>query len=232
MGHHHHHHHHSSGLEVLFQGPGGTNTVEKVLKVKEEAEKRIAEIEKLENIEEAVLKLLELLDEVIHEAALLPITPETKLIWWEIIEAIALAALHKLLDGGNIEVNILLALRILEKAINFLKMVGMVGEKEFEIAVKILEAALHVVLTLSRLLNELEFVKVLVEFINLIAKFFKVLKGEPEKKKRVLLKLLEDIKKVFELWITRVNPEQQILFTELVYSAIEDLKKHTLEVLG
>uniref|UniRef100_UPI004072B033 Cage-t32-Zn1-HEHE-34 n=1 Tax=Escherichia coli TaxID=562 RepID=UPI004072B033 len=24
MGHHHHHHHHSSGLEVLFQGPGGT----------------------------------------------------------------------------------------------------------------------------------------------------------------------------------------------------------------
>uniref|UniRef100_UPI00406DB534 C5-Zn1-HEHE-1 n=1 Tax=Escherichia coli TaxID=562 RepID=UPI00406DB534 len=27
MGHHHHHHHHSSGLEVLFQGPGGTHEI-------------------------------------------------------------------------------------------------------------------------------------------------------------------------------------------------------------
>uniref|UniRef100_UPI004072B098 Cage-i53-Zn1-HEHE-14 n=1 Tax=Escherichia coli TaxID=562 RepID=UPI004072B098 len=31
MGHHHHHHHHSSGLEVLFQGPGGTT--EKLKKI-------------------------------------------------------------------------------------------------------------------------------------------------------------------------------------------------------
>uniref|UniRef100_UPI004072B078 Fiber-n6-Zn1-HEHE-5 n=1 Tax=Escherichia coli TaxID=562 RepID=UPI004072B078 len=33
MGHHHHHHHHSSGLEVLFQGPGGTMAAEEMEKI-------------------------------------------------------------------------------------------------------------------------------------------------------------------------------------------------------
>uniref|UniRef100_UPI004072B045 Cage-i53-Zn1-HEHE-5 n=1 Tax=Escherichia coli TaxID=562 RepID=UPI004072B045 len=43
MGHHHHHHHHSSGLEVLFQGPGGT-VEEEVIRFAEELAEEIRRV--------------------------------------------------------------------------------------------------------------------------------------------------------------------------------------------
>uniref|UniRef100_UPI004072B099 Cage-i53-Zn1-HEHE-6 n=1 Tax=Escherichia coli TaxID=562 RepID=UPI004072B099 len=43
MGHHHHHHHHSSGLEVLFQGPGGT-VVEEVRRFAEELAEEVLRV--------------------------------------------------------------------------------------------------------------------------------------------------------------------------------------------
>uniref|UniRef100_UPI004072B01A Cage-t32-Zn1-HEHE-36 n=1 Tax=Escherichia coli TaxID=562 RepID=UPI004072B01A len=52
MGHHHHHHHHSSGLEVLFQGPGGT-----MLKEILEAYKEIA---RTGNEREALLRAIDI----------------------------------------------------------------------------------------------------------------------------------------------------------------------------
>uniref|UniRef100_UPI004072B0A5 C4-Zn1-HEHE-1 n=1 Tax=Escherichia coli TaxID=562 RepID=UPI004072B0A5 len=58
MGHHHHHHHHSSGLEVLFQGPGGT------MKALELAKEYIEKIKKLENAEEAFKLAVEGLDKL------------------------------------------------------------------------------------------------------------------------------------------------------------------------
>uniref|UniRef100_UPI004072B063 Heter-Zn2-HEHE-22B n=1 Tax=Escherichia coli TaxID=562 RepID=UPI004072B063 len=48
MGHHHHHHHHSSGLEVLFQGPGGTSEHE----LHDRVDKLLAEAMNIEDPEE------------------------------------------------------------------------------------------------------------------------------------------------------------------------------------
>uniref|UniRef100_UPI00406DB56E C2-Zn2-HEHE-2 n=1 Tax=Escherichia coli TaxID=562 RepID=UPI00406DB56E len=53
MGSSHHHHHHSSGLEVLFQGPGGTS-VEELLEELRKLDPRVEEL-----VRELVRKLRE-----------------------------------------------------------------------------------------------------------------------------------------------------------------------------
>uniref|UniRef100_UPI004072B07C Cage-i53-Zn1-HEHE-16 n=1 Tax=Escherichia coli TaxID=562 RepID=UPI004072B07C len=63
MGHHHHHHHHSSGLEVLFQGPGGT--MEKLEVAVEHLKEAIELIEKGEYVKADLIltDILRLLEE-------------------------------------------------------------------------------------------------------------------------------------------------------------------------
>uniref|UniRef100_UPI004072B050 Fiber-n6-Zn1-HEHE-44 n=1 Tax=Escherichia coli TaxID=562 RepID=UPI004072B050 len=229
MGHHHHHHHHSSGLEVLFQGPGGTNPLELALELKEKVEKAIKEILENPNIETRILRLKELLDEVLHAIALIPQNEETRPILVRVVVEVMEALLHAVLDGGEPLLNLKVLLEAFKTFIAALKTIGFSTEEERLEAYRVLTLFVHTFIFISRTLNLEEFLKVLLELIELLEEFFLAVPGPPEQRRVLFESLLQDILNTFKKKLKLYPVEAQILYLEIILEKVEDVRKHFFE---
>uniref|UniRef100_UPI004072AFEE Fiber-n6-Zn1-HEHE-43 n=1 Tax=Escherichia coli TaxID=562 RepID=UPI004072AFEE len=232
MGHHHHHHHHSSGLEVLFQGPGGTNVLEKVEELKKEVKKKVEEVAKSSNVEAALIKLLEILDEFIHQVKLLPVNEENRPILVEILEIIANTAVHKARDGAEPEFALELLLRLVERFTEAVKAIGTSNEEEENKLLEILESIAHTAILLARTLTPLEATRALIALVVAFTKFFLALKGSPEKIISTFESIARDILTFAEQKLATVPPAVQTVLLSALLEVIEDAREHIVKKYG
>uniref|UniRef100_UPI004072B00E Fiber-n6-Zn1-HEHE-46 n=1 Tax=Escherichia coli TaxID=562 RepID=UPI004072B00E len=231
MGHHHHHHHHSSGLEVLFQGPGGTSPLEEAKRLLEKVKKRVEEIMKNPNPVKVMLELKELLDEAVHEFVLMEVNEENREVLIEILATIFEAFLHAARDGGNPKLVLLLLLEAFETFVRGVEVVGVTSERELRLVLELLVEFVHVFILISRLLEPREFIASMLELLRAIERFFEVLKGNPERLLAVFEEVLEDIEEAVLKKLTEVNPETQVLLLEAFYEKKKDVVEHVRKAL-